>query len=1053
MRLHRLELQAFGPFADKVAVDLDALGADGLFLLHGETGAGKTTLLDAVAFALYGRVPGARGEAKQLRCDRAAPTTATTVTLELTLGGRRMVITRSPDYEREKTRGSGTTTQKAKVTLRWVGAPPHGLPAENLTSAKEVGEVMLDLLGMSADQFFQVVLLPQGEFARFLRADTAEREVLLEKLFDTGRFAAIESWFAQARRWARAAADEAESVVAQELARVAEAAGIPTEGALVSGSLPAGDKDAGIVGIGSATAREPADAVPAAVSAVPGSQAPDASWLALLRTHLADHAMQADKFAGQAREVREETAVELATGVRRDAAVVKLTELRAEQVEVDAGAQAYKEMVAAVAAAELAGPVVAADRAVAAAESARVRSRQAVSMAREAVPAEFRPELGVIGTHELDLDSGLFSLEEDGSAHVAVPDAEVLRVVADGIRDLAGSLGALVGLADEQHGDTLERTRVQDELARAECERADMESDFSSAPQRREAAEHELEVIRERSGRLVDCDLAVTSATEIRDAAASVTVLRPRLGAAEAAHHLAVDAHQRATDERQALVERRIAGMAAELAGQLEDGAPCAVCGSKSHPLPAVADYCLVDAAAVGTALQRERDLETARAEADCAAAALRTALAAASAAAHGLDEAAAGTRFDEVIAVQLGARQASDQLPGMAAAVQAMVSEQEELAKRRTALLERMQGLRTTVATLDAALATRSGRLAEAADGFDSVLARRDHLLAVAAGLDDWAGAAEVADRDSVAAVIARQQRDKAVAEAGFVDSAVALTAAELDLHRAREAIRLYEERALVVSTRLADPDLQLDGPLARIDVAALKSRAEAAAAQAEIAASGAHQSNQRCRQVEAAAARLGRAWRAHAPLAQEADNMTALAEVVAGRGQNSRALSLRSYVLAAKLQQVAGVAGERLSRMSGGRYSFVYSDQREARGKSGGLGLDILDAYSGQVRPAKTLSGGESFLASLALALGLADVVAAESGGRMLDTIFIDEGFGSLDAEALDLVMTTLDELRAGGRVVGVVSHVDEMRQRIPRRLRVRKIAKGSDVEMSGW
>src|SRR5699024_5031567 len=125
MRLHRLELSAFGPFADAVQVDLDALGTDGLFLLHGEPGAGYTTLLDAVAFALYGKVPGARGEVKRLRCDRADPRTPTRVRLELTIAGRRMEITRNPEYPRPKTRGAGTTTQKASVTLHWIDAAPE----------------------------------------------------------------------------------------------------------------------------------------------------------------------------------------------------------------------------------------------------------------------------------------------------------------------------------------------------------------------------------------------------------------------------------------------------------------------------------------------------------------------------------------------------------------------------------------------------------------------------------------------------------------------------------------------------------------------------------------------------------------------------------------------------------------------------------------------------------------------------------------------------------------------------------------------------------------
>ena len=165
-------------------------------------------------------------------------------------------------------------------------------------------------------------------------------------------------------------------------------------------------------------------------------------------------------------------------------------------------------------------------------------------------------------------------------------------------------------------------------------------------------------------------------------------------------------------------------------------------------------------------------------------------------------------------------------------------------------------------------------------------------------------------------------------------------------------------------------------------------------------------------------------------------------------GRGQNALGMSLRTYVLADRLKQVADAAGQRLDRMSAGRYTFVHSTDREARGKAGGLGLDILDGWSGLVRPTKTLSGGESFLASLALALGLADVVAAEAGGRVLDTLFVDEGFGSLDPDTLDLVMGTLDELRAGGRVVGVVSHVDELRQRIPSQVRVCRTPQGSTL-----
>jgi exonuclease SbcC len=160
---------------------------------------------------------------------------------------------------------------------------------------------------------------------------------------------------------------------------------------------------------------------------------------------------------------------------------------------------------------------------------------------------------------------------------------------------------------------------------------------------------------------------------------------------------------------------------------------------------------------------------------------------------------------------------------------------------------------------------------------------------------------------------------------------------------------------------------------------------------------------------------------------------------------------MSLRAYVLAAKLEEVAVAATARLRRMSHGRYSFVHSDEAGPRGTRGGLGLDVLDDYSGQIRPVKTLSGGELFVASLALALGLADVVVAQTGGSLLDTLFVDEGFGGLDAETLDKVMDTLDELRSGGRVVGLVSHVEELRQRIPVRLRVIKSRTGSILQLT--
>ena len=222
MRLHHLEVQAFGPFADRHAVDVDALASGGLFLLHGDTGAGKTTLLDAVSFALFGEVPGARAADESLRSHHAAPGLPTEVCLEATIGGRRLRVTRRPRQERPKKRGRGTTTDPAAATLEVHDG--RGWQARS-NRLDEIGHELGQLLGMGAEQFHQVVLLPQGDFATFLRADADARRPLLERLFGAGRFADVERWLDDRRRVLATQVRDAEGELAAALASVRGALG------------------------------------------------------------------------------------------------------------------------------------------------------------------------------------------------------------------------------------------------------------------------------------------------------------------------------------------------------------------------------------------------------------------------------------------------------------------------------------------------------------------------------------------------------------------------------------------------------------------------------------------------------------------------------------------------------------------------------------------------------------------------------------------------------------------------------------------------------------
>src|ERR1700712_1687454 len=224
MRLHQLSLTAFGPFAGTAEVDFDEVGRDGLFLLWGPTGAGKTTLLDAVVYALYGTVPGARGEERRLRSDHAAADVRTEVRCEVTLGGERLLVTRRPEQQRPKLKGTGWTKEPARLTVQRWTADGSWEPVS--TRIDEGSEHLRTRLGLSAEQFCQVVLLPQGDFARFLRAEPEDRGRLLRPLFDVGRFARAEDWLDDQRRAARSQLDEARLRASTLLALVAQVADV-----------------------------------------------------------------------------------------------------------------------------------------------------------------------------------------------------------------------------------------------------------------------------------------------------------------------------------------------------------------------------------------------------------------------------------------------------------------------------------------------------------------------------------------------------------------------------------------------------------------------------------------------------------------------------------------------------------------------------------------------------------------------------------------------------------------------------------------------------------
>jgi exonuclease SbcC len=343
---------------------------------------------------------------------------------------------------------------------------------------------------------------------------------------------------------------------------------------------------------------------------------------------------------------------------------------------------------------------------------------------------------------------------------------------------------------------------------------------------------------------------------------------------------------------------------------------------------------------------------------------------------------------------------------------------------------------------------------LTQARGAADSVAARAAQLERQAALLTEAADAVRAAEDAAQRLKDADARLSDAAFRAGFdtpqaAAAALLDDAAHRDLQRRLDAWQLEESAVRAV---LAEADTAAAARQPAADLAAAERAAESAARRLRETASAQDEAARRCAELDRLSTRAGTSVRRLAPLREEFDRVARLAGLAAGTSaENERRMRLESYVLAARLEQVAAAATVRLQRMSSGRYTLVHSDDRAGRGRSG-LGLHVVDAWTGRERDTATLSGGETFFASLALALGLADVVTDEAGGVRLDTLFIDEGFGSLDDQTLDEVLDVLDSLRERDRSVGIVSHVADLRRRIHAQLEVVKGRTGSVVRQRG-
>lgn len=1081
MILHNLEFEAFMAYPKRQEINFDALNNAGVFLLNGPTGAGKTTILDAICYALYGETSSDRESAKLHSTYAAHSGTKPRVLLDVTLHGKRLRIDRTPAYNKPITRGARKgqmREESAKATLAELapGADPSDEKAWTpiSSSVAEVNRTIAERTHLTKEQFLKVVLLPQGQFAQFLKSKPKERKELLKKMFPVEHY---EQLFAALTEEAKTAQQEvaqdentqrgylerarAEMLALQALLDAAdpdveEAAGEETSEQLTAESVTAETLDTWIA-VGIARARE---------TSTREKQE---------QQRLTDEADRNTRLLAERAQLQADWREYEQLCERRTRLTERADEHKAQREEL--------------AQARAAAPLHAQYAQVQAESQALAAREQEHSACASALEENGRALLAALRDEETSAD---VTFPEE-TTFAALPDLEPaeqetqLEALLDTLRalqkkdaqltDEEAAVAALLKQANALEQDKARAEKTLSDLTAAAEQLAEELAGYSTADEERTLAAHLVteaqqkhDAAQQMQQKLDAASAAVAEAEKQNKRTATAEQKAQEKWQASAQQALA------ATEEFKNLQVLRLAQASSLLARELKDGEPCAVCGSVEHPAPAQI--------AEGEQLVERADLDAAKEREDKAHKQARTHELAKDRATKAHQEAsealaAARTQYETLAAQgECDVEQTAAQLQQ----AQTRLAQAQSRVTARDGVLAKVERVRVELQKAQEALRTIEGAAVEAQTRHRDAAARCE---ATAADLAPARAAVGFVQRvEAVEGYRAAHQRlARAVLLLGQARERHALAAAAAQRLLAESSFESAElvhaavrtpERVDALEQAVAAYELEharlLEG-FGREAIVAVAARV-AAGEQAPDDLQGVRE---QVEQLRAAVHRLtlregeresmlrslqalrGEYAAFRAKTAQRYDRAQMLANLAAAArgdtlGGYEHQVDLVSYVLGAEFERILQSASLHLDRMSEGRYGMVFSDHRAKGSRSGGgLNLEITDTWTGEPREASSLSGGESFLASLSLALGLAEVVQANNGGIELDTLFIDEGFGTLDAETLDMVMGTIESLRDSGRTIGLISHVEEMKNRIPAQIVVEKGQNGSSVRVN--
>lgn len=1031
MRPIELTISAFGPYAGTTTLRFDALGTQRLFVITGPTGSGKTTLFEAILYALYGTLSKRGMDPSSLRCDFLKPgdDTVTYVDFTFDIGGKIYKIHRQPKQRVAKKRGDGTREIGQEAVLECVGHDAF-LP---LSKISEVDRKITELVGLDDEQFQKIVMLPQGAFQEFLASTTKDKMELLRHIFDTSIY---------------------DLALQKVKSRVTDMTGAYNDIKTSYRSQAAMLRFS-----------EPFDA---------GDQ-PSERTLNDMEALLASDAAQSKGL---------EQAVDDGTARYQDA-VQRLNQEKQHNADVEKWQQAQQALQ------RLQAQKPAMD-AVAARVSAADCARSILDQEKRAQETDLakQAQARVLTTAAKRQEETAAALAQ---AKTAQEKAEQKKLAADQQFQQLPALTAQLEKMKDYVAERAALAQAREQHAQAQAASAALEQSLSKTVQEVAALESKVQEktqTQEAHHRLqMDCE---TKSHQLEQERRHYNLADKYLKAQAQRAGLKSEAQQaeavfaQAEERLQAARAHNRQQLAATLAQALSEGEPCPVCGAVHHPNPACAtagqdeeEACLVQR---DQAQQQKASAQAALKAQDARLAELWADLQAEVPALQDIEAvpAFASSLFENGTAHNTQLKEMQTQLQTFAAKL-AQLNDVEQRHNALKAALDKQKDEQTTLVAAQshwqALCESRQRAVEEKEEAF---------------------GFSSDVDPKALEAEIARIERTQQRAAAQAAEAAARYQRAQMAQVQAEEAAKQAQQRLDELTAQLAADA----AAFAQAWQAAFASQDDYAAAKADIAGMGALQ-----QQLDSYAQNLTREKTLYEDLAERLQEDCSLhdltasekhcqdmaqqlsaakdalaahhsryasnAKLIAGirmlyedfqalevryaligklrdvlDGKNRFNMKLETFAQAYYFEQMLAHANVRLARMTHGRYAFRRKDTVHDARKQAGLDLDVMDQYTGRARDVSTLSGGESFKASLSLALGLADVVSSESGGVELSTIFIDEGFGTLDEESLDDTVETLISLQDSGRLVGVISHVAELKERIPAHLVVSGGSGGSQA-----